>query len=162
MTEEQIQHAVDAAQKARSDFFADNPAVGTAIMRMCAKYNVEVIYRQHGEVPKEDGDKYILTLPKRTMPEVDHYRMAHELGHIILGHSLEAMRLPVSTEISDEDRQANIFAANLLMPERKFHEKCRECGNDVEEVAFWFSVPTSAAGVRMAMLGIEGKTNDLP
>lgn len=155
MTEEQIQQAIDAAQNARREFFADDPAVGTAIFRMSAKYNVEVIYRKHGKAPMEDGGKYILTLPKRTMPEVDHYRMAHELGHIILGHSLETMRLPVSTEISDEDRQSNIFAANLLMPESKFRDVCRECRNNVEDVAFWFGVTPSAAGVRMAMLGIE-------
>lgn len=155
MTEEQIQQAVDAARQARSEFFADDPAVGTAIFRMFAKYNVEVIYRQHGEAPREDGGKYILTLPKRTMPETDHYRMAHELGHIILGHSHEAMRLPVSTEISDEDRQANIFAANLLMPERKFRDVCSECRNNVYWVAYSFGVTPSAAGVRMAMLGIE-------
>lgn len=159
MTEEQIQQAVDAAQQARRAFFADDPAVGTAIFRMCAKYNVEVIYRQHGEDPRKDGDKYILTLPKRTMPEIDHYRMAHEFGHIILGHSIEAMRSPVSTEISDEDRQANIFAANLLMPEKELREKCRECRNDVEEVAFWFSVPTFAAGVRMVILDMEDENN---
>lgn len=48
MTESQIQQAVDAAQKARKEFFADDPSVGTAIMRMCAKYNVEVYYGKHG------------------------------------------------------------------------------------------------------------------
>lgn len=41
------------------------------------------------------------------------------------------------------------------MPEKEFREKSRECGNDVEEVAFWFGVTPSAAGVRMTMLGIE-------
>lgn len=34
MTEEQIQQAVDAAQKARREFFADHAGVRIAIMRM--------------------------------------------------------------------------------------------------------------------------------
>lgn len=155
MTEEKIQQAVDAAQKARKEFFADDPSVGTAIMRMCAKYNVEVYYGKHGEDARREGDKYIFTLPKNTTLERDRYRMAHEFGHIILGHSVEDMRLDGGIKISDKDRQANIFAAEFLMPEKEFREKCRECGNDVEEVAFWFGVTPSAAGVRMDILGIE-------
>ncbi len=155
MTEEQILQAIEAAMKARREFFSDDPAVSVAIFRMCAWYNVEVNYRKHGESPRKNGDKYVLTLPQYTPFENDHVRIAHELGHIVLGHGIEAMQSPVRTEISDEDRQANIFAADLLMPEKEFREKCRECGNDVEEVAFWFGVTPSAAGVRMAILGIE-------
>ena len=154
MTEEQIQQAVDAAQKARGEFFADDPAVGTAIMRMCAKYNVEVYYGKHGEDTRKEGDKYIFTLPKNTILERNRYIMAHEFGHIILGHSIKDMRFYGGAEILDKDRQANIFAAEFLMPEKEFREKCMECGNDVEEVAFWFGVTPSAAGVRMAILGI--------
>ena len=155
MTEEQIQQAVDAGQKARKEFFADDPSVGFAIMRMCAKYNVEVHYGKHGEDARKEGDKYVFTLPQRTSPEHDHYRIAHEFGHIILGHSVEDMCFNGGIEISDKDRQANIFTAEFLMPEKEFREKCRECRNDVENVAFWFGVTPSAAGVRMAMLGIE-------
>lgn len=155
MPKEQIQQAVDAAQTARKEFFADDPSVGTAIVRMCAKYNVEVYYGKHGEDARREGDKYIFTLPKNTTLERDRYRMAHEFGHIILGHSVADMRLDGGIKISDKDRQANIFAAEFLMPEKEFREKCRECGNDVEDVAFWFGVTPSAAGVRMAMLGIE-------
>lgn len=155
MTEEQIQQAVEAAQKARREFFADDPAVCYAIMHLCAKYNVEVRYGKHGADTRKEGDKYIFTLPKNTTLERDRYRMAHEFGHIILGHSVEDMRLDGGIKISDKDRQANIFAAEFLMPEKDFREKRRECGNDVENVAFWFGVTPSAAGVRMVMLGIE-------
>lgn len=155
MTESQIQQAVDAAQKARSEFFADDPTVGAAIMRMCAKYNVEVYYGKHGKDTKKEGDKYVFTFPQRTSPEHDYYMMAHEFGHIIFGHSVEDMSFNGGLEISDKDRQANIFAANLLMPESKFRDVCRECRNRVEKVAYSFDVTPSAAGVRMAMLGIE-------
>ena len=59
-----------------------------------------------------------------------------------------------SGELTDEERQANVFAAELLMPKEKFRQVCRECGNNVYEVAFRFGVSPSAAGVRMSILGI--------
>lgn len=155
MSEAQIQQAVDAARQARSEFFSDDPAVGDAIMRMCAKYNVEVHYGKHGEDTRKEGDKYIFTMPQRTSPGHDYYMMAHEFGHIILGHGVEDMRFNGGLEISDKDRQANIFTAEFLMPEKDFRDVCREYNNDVYRVAAKFGVMPSAAGVRMAILGIE-------
>ena len=115
MTEEQIQQAVDAAQKARKEFFADDPSVGFAIMRMCAKYNVEVHYGKHGEDARKEGDKYVFTLPQRTSPEHDHYRIAHEFGHIILGHSVEDMCFNGGIEISDKAVRASAVSAGAFV-----------------------------------------------
>ena len=156
MTEEQIQQAVEAARQARHEFFADEPEVHVGIMRMLGRYNVEVRYSNWYAGPKKDGDKYVLTIYFKTPSGRITYILAHELGHIVLGHSIEAMRERFSDgQISVEERQANIFANNLLMPERKFRDVCRECGNRVEKVAYSFGVTPSAAGVRMAILGIE-------
>lgn len=155
MTEEQIQQAVDAARQTRTKFFGSKNCLYLAFRRMRAFYKVELHYERRGKPPKKTVNGYIFTLPKNTTAERDNYVIAHEFGHIILGHSIETMRLPVSENITDEDRQANIFAAEFLMPEKEFREQCLECGNDVEEVAFWFDVTPSAAGVRMVMLGIE-------
>ena len=154
MNEEQINQAVDAANRARIRFFGDDNCLGIAFKRMCAAYNVELRYDKRDKEPRKEGDKYILTLSKNTTIERDNYVIAHEFGHIILEHGIEVMQRAVYERITDEDRQANIFAAEFLMPEKKFREKCAECGNNVEEVAFWFSVSSSAAGVRMSVLGI--------
>lgn len=155
-TEAQIQQAVDAARKTRREFFADDSAVRIGLIRMLGRYNVEVRYKSWAKSPKKEGDKYILTLYASTPEGRENYILAHELGHIVLGHNIEAMRERFSDgQLSVEERQANIFANNLLMPERKFRDVCRECGNRVEKVAYSFCVTPSAAGVRMAMLGIE-------
>ena len=53
------------------------------------------------------------------------------------------------------DRQASVFAAELLMPREAFCRVCRTCGNDVTRVAFHFGVSPAAAGVRMAIPGLE-------
>lgn len=156
MTEAQIQQAVEAANMARCEFFYDDPDVRIGIIRMLGRYNVEVRYKTWARSPKKDGNKYILTLYASTPDGRINFILAHELGHIVLGHSIDAMRERFSDgKISDEERQANIFANNLLMPEKKFRDVCRECGNRVEKVAYSFGVTPSAAGVRMAMLGIE-------
>ena len=157
MTEAQIQQAVDAARKARREFFYDDPDdVRVGIFRMLGRHNVEVRYKTWARSPKQEGNKHILTLYASTPEGRENYILAHELGHIVLGHSIEAMRERFSDgQLSVEERQANIFANNLLMPERKFRDVCRECGNRVEKVAYSFCVTPSAAGVRMAMLGIE-------
>lgn len=140
MTESQIQQAVDAARQARREFFADDPAVRVGLIRMLGRHNVEVRYKTWARSPKGR----------------ENYILAHELGHIVLGHSIEAMRERFSDgQLSVEERQANIFANNLLMPERKFRDVCSECRNNVYWVAYSFGVTPSAAGVRMAMLGIE-------
>ena len=107
-----------------------------------------------------DGNKYILTLYFNTPDGRINYILAHELGHIVLGHSIDAMRERFyDGQISDEERQANIFANNLLMPEKKFRDVCRECGNSVEKVAYIFGVSNVAARERMAILGIEEEEN---
>lgn len=156
MTEEQVQQAVDAARKARSEFFADDPAVRVGLIRMLGRYNVEVRYKSWSRSPKKEGGKHILTLYASSPEGRENYILAHELGHIMLGHSIDAMRERFSDgQLSVEERQANIFANNLLMPESKFRDVCRECGNRVEKVAYSCGVTPSAAGVRMAILGIE-------
>ena len=155
MTETMIKQAVDAAQKARREFFYDDPDdVRIGIFRMLGRYNVEVRYKTWGRSPKMDGDKYILTIYFNTPDGRINYILAHELGHILLGIDVMRERFH-DGQISDEERQANIFAANLLMPERKFRAVCRECGNSVEKVAYIFGVSNSSAKTRMTLLGIE-------
>lgn len=122
MTEAQIQQAVDAAQKARREFFADLAGVHIALMRMFARYNVEVRFEDVGQPTRKDGDKYVLTLQNDTRRLRDHYTLAHEIGHIIMGHSIDAMKVSGT----EEDKQANIFAAGLLMPEKEFRESVPE------------------------------------
>lgn len=155
MTEEQIQQAVDAARQARSEFFADHAGVRIALMRMFARYNVEVWFEDVGQPPRKNSDKYVLTLPNDTSSLRDHYTLAHEMGHIIMGHSIDVMM----GGGTDEDKQANIFAAEILMPEKEFRDVCRECRNNKFKVASKFGVTPSAAGVRMAILGIEEGKN---
>ena len=47
-----------------------------------------------------------------------HFTIAHELGHYVLGHRIPSGLEPVSADrTSYQEREADVFAAELLMPE---------------------------------------------
>ena len=143
------------AQEMRKRYFSDDCSPMEAFSRIFKDYDIELKYERCGENLQSIGGKRIITLPRNTSPERDVYTIAHEIGHIVLEHRPnEAGMISRSGELTDEERQANVFAAELLMPKEKFRQVCRECGNNVYEVAFRFGVSPSAAGVRMSILGI--------
>jgi Zn-dependent peptidase ImmA (M78 family) len=83
------------------------------------------------------------------------FTVAHELGHLLLGH-LEEFHIDISARDAPEDRpghdpaqetQANLFAANLLMPAEWVREavasgrpitEIAETGFEVSEIAFGY------------------------
>lgn len=70
-------------------------------------------------------------------PQHLRFTLAHELGHIILGHA------PPYSEFTE--REANIFARNILMPAIICHEEKLFTPN---QIATFFSVSKEAAGIR--------------
>jgi hypothetical protein len=94
----------------------------------------------------------------RNEPPLRRFRftIAHELGHWIC-HALEAADPSVSycrpidlTEAADRalEREANVFAAELLMPERPVRQAWAELG-DVDQIAAQFDVSPSAMRWRL-------------
>lgn len=55
-----------------------------------------------------------------------------------------------------QEYEANVFAANLLMPENKFKKIYENCGQDLAVVAEKFGVSIAAAEVRARSLGLIG------
>lgn len=89
------------------------------------------------------------------------FTVAHELGHFLLGHSRE-FHVDLSSPLGSEDRPgyhrrqekaANTFAANLLMPEEWVREHSSK--GTIESVAVRFQVSEIAMGYRLLGLGIQ-------
>ncbi len=89
------------------------------------------------------------------------FTAAHELGHLVLGHNknLDIFYRQQASEFNGnlkndlEEKQANYFAAALLMPEelvKKFWEK----KPDIELLAAYFGVSKQAAFWRLKELGL--------
>lgn len=97
------------------------------------------------------------------------FTIAHELAHYVLhrnGHTLYAHRDGDVEGVikSSIEREANFFAANVLMPEHLIKEKVEDIKHDVwgkvpnfvliKEIADYFAVSEAAAEVRLKQLDI--------
>lgn len=97
-----------------------------------------------------DGDGYLdisvepaqIVVSNRVMPSHQRFTIAHELGHLCLGHELEDWIT---------ERQANKFAARLLMPPVKVQE-VYELGMSLKHMADYFQVSVECMGHRLREL----------
>jgi hypothetical protein len=84
------------------------------------------------------------------------FTIAHEIGHFVLH---EERRRPGSDGAVDEaggaeEREADTFAAELLMPEHLVREAVREHGPDATRLADRFEVGRKAMQTRLRELGL--------
>ncbi len=106
-----------------------------------------------------------------THPGVQRFSIAHELGHLVLGHELPTVADSVdpATVVAracerkrrngiDPEAEANAFAAELLMPERLTRRRCEVspvCLAPVRGIAQDFRTSLSASAIRFAELTSE-------
>lgn len=91
-------------------------------------------------------------------PNRQDFSIAHELGHFLLNHH-DRFHLHVDGGIDpsfDEpvERQANQFAAEILMPAKLVRE-AYENDSDTSEIAKRFRVSEIALGFRLMNLGLK-------
>jgi hypothetical protein len=83
------------------------------------------------------------------------FAIAHEIGHFVL-HP-ERRRLESGGAVNEagrrEEREADAFAAELLMPEHLVREAVREHGPDAARLADRFEVSRKAMQARLRSLG---------
>jgi len=112
-----------------------------------------------GVVP---GEKATIFVAKNEYPPRKAFTIAHELGPLVLGHVddkglrtdlFRGQGLPYDPQA---EREANLFAATLLMPEKAFREVWEAFAQrGVHYVAALFGVSVNAAVVRAKELGLE-------
>ena len=149
--------AIMAAKDVRKTYFTENCSLREAFKKIFKDKNIIVNYQEQGEKLKFNkyNNSYIITLPQDTSVLRDNYTIAHELGHIFLEHQLnEQCEIHRSSEKNQTEREANIFAAVLLLPQEQFSAICKKYNNNPNRVAAFFSVSPSAAKVRMSILKI--------
>lgn len=107
---------------------------------------------------EKNGSDVSITVNAKNSPTRRRFTVAHELGHYFLHHNGEELGyLDLrSTVISPEERAANQFAAELLMPEsemRAEHEKLMF--PTVEALAKKFGVSKQAMQYRLKNLRLS-------
>jgi Zn-dependent peptidase ImmA (M78 family) len=104
-----------------------------------------------GLLKKEDG---IIGVNQNHHPVRRRFTIAHELGHFLLGHGLGDV---AQEEIIDDsfdkshpqEREANQFAASLLMPSDLIKKEIKKNGMDVETLSKTFGVSKQAITIRL-------------
>lgn len=105
-------------------------------------------------------NQWIITVNSLHHPHRQRFTIAHEICHYI-------KHIPLQDEFHDEiffrgnkfspmEKEANKFAAELLMPEDAFR-KCVCLTNKVEDIARFFQVSSAAVVFRANELGYKGE-----
>lgn len=133
-----------------------------SIMDMCDSLGVQ--YTLGKLKPNESGvvfkdEKGILIVVNENDPPVrQHFTLAHELGHIVLGHVTNSGQ-PIlrdtnfiyteNTPERQQESEANYFAAVLLVPIDKLEWAMEKTRGDIGLVAKYFGVSTAVISNRL-------------
>lgn len=108
--------------------------------------------------------KWIIYLNQYDNPRRRNFTMAHELAHLVLEHNSQLINgrkdeviLLRSDDNDPIEREADDFAANLLMPKEDFAQAIEHGINTFEKLALHFGVSISAIKYRAYKLGYIGK-----
>lgn len=115
-------------------------------------------------ITHNEGEMPLFTIRySNQMPDArTRFSIAHELGHLCLhliksgGRLTQDVRLDRSPIYSQDEAEANEFAAALLMPKDEFVSFCKSYGAcvKIDEVAEHFKVSRQAAKVRGSILNL--------
>lgn len=84
------------------------------------------------------------------------FTCAHEIGHIILEHENPIdFRLNNNQDFSQDEREANIFAASLLMPGAMFRKLFNVRNGSLPILSRFFKVSYDAIAIRARELGLD-------
>jgi hypothetical protein len=110
--------------------------------------------------PVGDGHRIVLNGPSSERRR--SFTIAHEIGHFVLHpHRLAPQRGGVvNSAWQGQEREADQFAAELLMPESKVREAVLQYGPDVDRLADRFDVSRKAMQTRLLWLGLSGHAGE--
>lgn len=127
------------------------------------EYREEILPRDiSGKLEKitNEKDEYIIFVNKFHPQARKNFTIAHELGHFCLHKNLkehfEDQTFFRSDKVDPMESEANIFAAELLMPENEFSQKISNGVNTISGLSEEFDVSTLAVRVRAKQLGLAG------
>jgi transcriptional regulator with XRE-family HTH domain len=112
-------------------------------------------------IVETDDDEYVIGVNSGHSPNRKRFSVAHELGHAVLRHKARyyleffdaALGEPPNYRYSDE-REANTFAAALLMDERWLREDWASGERTVARLARRYRVSEEAMSFRLMNIGL--------
>ena len=140
-------------------------SVPVDIKKLIEKYNISIIeeemeYGMSGYIEKR-ADGWKIGVNKYDSPTRKRFTLAHELGHYLLHRDKiinsrhEDHILLRDNEYTPIEREANEFAAELLMPEKQFRGFITNGVKKIKDLAEKFQVSVSAIKYRAYKLGYK-------
>ena len=82
------------------------------------------------------GSRATIRIPPTDTPERKRFSIAHELGHLLMGHITSIQRVCRDTDMmnwyqSSQETQANFFASELILPTSLVSRRC-----DIGDISF--------------------------
>ena len=112
-----------------------------------------------GHLEKIDNE-WVVTVNLLHHPRRQRFTLAHEIAHYILHRDRSDSFIDGKFFRSDEknpmEREADSFAAELLMPEAEFRNFVKSESSTVEDIANHFEVSSLAVRIRAKNLGFKG------
>lgn len=147
---------IQAAKELRKQYHRENQSLQETIKNICQNNNISLGYASHGEKAKCKDGRWQIILPLDSSQVRDNFTVAHEFGHIFLEHPCDTNNeVHRSGERNEREAQANLFAAEFLMPKEEFTQAAREFNNDEQKLAKKFEVSQAAALVRLSALRLK-------
>ena len=124
--------------------------------KFAVENGISVLYDDELEKTGRSGryspEKRTIYINRKEPEYRQRFTVAHELGHCLLEHGARN-RVNKTLEAPDHcEREANQFAAELLMPEYAVKKLAPDNGLDM--LAWYFDVSTTAMYFRMKNLGL--------
>lgn len=80
------------------------------------------------------------------------FTIAHELGHFLLGHEIGIDEDMIDDDFDkpvDKEREANVFAANILIPRRLLKEEVEKNSINLKKLSELFNVSEQAITIQL-------------
>lgn len=133
------------------------------LARVIEQMDIQIQYEelpddgQEGASFQFQGRDTIIIDPRRRTLAGQRFTLAHELGHIILGHTNAPARwgLAEGAPGNREENEANQFAGALLMPRKRYREDMKgqpTTFTTMERLASLYDVSLTAATIRYTTL----------
>lgn len=111
-------------------------------------------------VKKKKTGQWVMTVNSLHHPHRQRFTIAHEIGHRIkhgaFCDNFEDKTFFRNGASNAMETEANIFAAQLLMPKNAFDTYIKTISEKVEDIARNFQVSSMAVRIRAKQLGYEG------
>ena len=152
-----IKYINDMAEKAL--LVIGSKVLPVAVNEIAGKFNLKVVEFDFpdsfsGVLKRERG---VIGVNKKHALVRQRFTIAHELGHFVLGHSIgntdDVMDDSFDKPIHNE-KEANIFASAILMPEKWLKEEIKGRPLDLKSLASSFCVSEQALTIRLLQLNL--------